>query len=125
MNSKLKNAAVLGAVVLGSVGFIEIASAETLSGVADRLTEQFSSFAKFLVGGSFIAGAGTGIMSIAKFKEHADNPGQSKLSKPIGYLLASAALIGVPTWLSTSTNTLTGESHESADSTGGGYDAIK
>lgn len=125
MNSKFKNAAVVGAVVLGSIGFVEMAHAEVLSDVANRLTEQFGAFAKFLVGGSFIAGAGTGIMSIAKFKEHADNPGQSKLSKPIGYLLASAALIGVPTWLSTSTNTLTGESHDSADAQGSSYDSIK
>lgn len=125
MNSKFKKAAIVGAVVVGSLSFVELASAEVLSEVADRLVNQMGSFAKLLVGGSFVAGAGTGIMSIAKFKEHADNPGQSKLSKPIGYLLASAALIGVPTWLSTSTNTLTGTSHESSTATGTTYDSIK
>ena len=73
----------------------------------------------------FVGGLVTGGMSALKFKEHNENPNQTKLSKPITYLLVSAALIGIPTYLGTMTNTLNGDGHQSSDATGSTFNQIK
>lgn len=108
-----------------SMLYTNTASAETLSGMFKRLTEQMASIAGFLIAVAFVAGIGLGVFSIIKLKEHSDNPNQTKLSKPLGYLVASAALIGIPSYLAIATNTLTGESHDSSDSSGDAYSKVK
>ena len=106
--------------------FIQTASAdETVSGLMDRLTQQMASIATFAVAAMFVVGVILFGLSIAKFKEHSDNPGQSKLGKPIGYMIAAAAFISIPSYIAIFTNTLTGTSHTSSNSTGSTYSSIK
>ncbi len=108
-----------------SLVFTGVADAETVSGVAGRLTDQLTNISKLAVGVMFVGGLVTGGMSALKFKEHNENPNQTKLSKPITYLLVSAALIGIPTYLGTMTNTLNGDGHQSSDATGSTFNQIK
>lgn len=122
-NVKQTTGILLGAVL--SAMLVQYAGAEMLDGMMDRLTSQITSVSKFAVGIMFVIGIILGGLSIVKFKEHSDNPGQSKLSKPMGYLIAAAALIGIPSYLAIFTNTLTGEGHESSNSTGSSYNSIR
>jgi len=108
-----------------SLVFTGVADAETVSGVAGRLTDQLTNISKLAVGVMFVGGLVTGGMSALKFKEHNENPNQTKLSKPITYLLVSAALIGIPTYLGTMTNTLNGDGHQSSDATGSTFNQVK
>ncbi len=108
-----------------SLVFTGVADAETVSGVAGRLTDQLTNISKLAVGVMFVGGLVTGGMSALKFKEHNENPNQTKLSKPVTYLLVSAALIGIPTYLGTMTNTLNGDGHQSSDATGSTFNQIK
>lgn len=125
MKMSIKNAYYMAGALVTSLMFTNAASAETLSGMMKRLTEQMSSVAAFGVAVMFVLGVFLGGLSILKFKEHSDNPGQAKLGKPIGYLFASVALIGIPSYLAVFTNTLTGESHDSSDSSGEAYSKIR
>ena len=124
----MKNKSVVFTLALAaasSLVFTGIADAETVSGVAGRLTDQLTNISKLAVGVMFVGGLVTGGMSALKFKEHNENPNQTKLSKPITYLLVSAALIGIPTYLGTMTNTLNGDGHQSSDATGSTFKQIK
>ena len=124
----MKNKSVVFTLALAaasSLVFTGIADAETVSGVAGRLTDQLTNISKLAVGVMFVGGLVTGGMSALKFKEHNENPNQTKLSKPITYLLVSAALIGIPTYLGTMTNTLNGDGHKSSDATGSTFNQIK
>jgi len=124
----MKNKSVVFTLALAaasSLVFTGVADAETVSGVAGRLTDQLTNISKLAVGVMFVGGLVTGGMSALKFKEHNENPNQTKLSKPITYLLVSAALIGIPTYLGTMTNTLNGDGHKSSDATGSTFNQIK
>ena len=125
MNLSIKKAVLATATIAGSVLLAQTAGAETVSEVAGRLTEQLTNISKLAVGVMFVGGLVTGGMSALKFKEHNENPNQTKLSKPITYLLVSAALIGIPTYLGTMTNTLNGDGHKSSDATGSTFNQIK
>jgi len=124
----MKNKSVVFTLALAaasSLVFTGVADAETVSVVAGRLTDQLTNISKLAVGVMFVGGLVTGGMSALKFKEHNENPNQTKLSKPITYLLVSAALIGIPTYLGTMTNTLNGDGHQSSDATGSTFNQIK
>ena len=125
MNLSIKKAVLATATIAGSVLLAQTAGAETVSEVAARLTDQLTNISKLAVGVMFVGGLVTGGMSALKFKEHNENPNQTKLSKPITYLLVSAALIGIPTYLGTMTNTLNGDGHQSSDATGSTFNQIK
>ncbi len=125
MKVKLNKVVMTTAVLAGSVLLAQTAGAETVSEVAGRLTDQLTNISKLAVGVMFVGGLVTGGMSALKFKEHNENPNQTKLSKPITYLLVSAALIGIPTYLGTMTNTLNGDGHKSSDATGSTFNQIK
>ena len=124
----MKNKSVVFTLALAaasSLVFTGVADAETVSVVAGRLTDQLTNISKLAVGVMFVGGLVTGGMSALKFKEHNENPNQTKLSKPITYLFVSAALIGIPTYLGTMTNTLNGDGHQSSDATGSTFNQIK
>lgn len=125
MVKNLKGVGLGLATIMFSLLATESANAETLSDMMTRLTNQMASISQLAVAVMFVAGVMLGGLSILKFKEHSDNPGQAKLGKPIGYLIAAAALIGIPSYLAVFTNTLTGASHTSSDSKGSTYNSIK
>ena len=125
MKVKLNKIVLTTVAITGSVLLAQTAGAETVSEVAARLTDQLTNISKLAVGVMFVGGLVTGGMSALKFKEHNENPNQTKLSKPVTYLLVSAALIGIPTYLGTMTNTLNGDGHQSSDATGSTFNQVK
>ncbi|MBE5212570.1 hypothetical protein IG611_09670 [Pectobacterium sp. A535-S3-A17] len=125
MRINIKEVLTMSMVLSVTVLFAQTAGAQTVSDVAERLTDQLTNISKLAVGVMFVGGLVTGGMSALKFKEHNENPNQTKLSKPITYLLVSAALIGIPTYLGTMANTLNGEGHKSSDATGSTFNQIR
>lgn len=107
-----KNTKLLGlmAAAVGAVCFSDIALARDAGDMADGIFKQFGSMADLVTGGMFLGGLGVGGMSALKFKEHNENPNQTKLSKPVTYAFVAAALIGLPTYLKTASSTLNGDS---------------
>lgn len=99
-----KKAMILAAVATLLVA--EPAMAETAGEVADRLTGQFEGFAKLIFGAMFLVGIGLGGLAALKFKAHADNPQQNKLTTPIILALVAAMLIALPTFINTGLETL-------------------
>ena len=75
------------------------AHALELKEVMGSAFDQLASVADIISGGAYIIGAGTGVMSLLKFKEHNDNPQQVKLSKPLTLLLVSGGLLSLPSFL--------------------------
>lgn len=95
---------------LSALAFTDVAMARDAADVASGLFGQLSSMGDLVTGSMFLAGLGVGGLSALKFKEHNEDPRQTKLSKPVTYALVSAALIGLPTYLQTATSTLNGDS---------------
>jgi len=67
-----------------------------ISGVATNLTHSFTSLAKLITGGAFIAGFGFAIAAILKFKAHRDNPTQIPVGTPIALLFVAVGLLFLP-----------------------------
>jgi len=102
----------LGAIISASVAAVtmtDIAVARDAGEMAKGIFGQLGDFADLVTGGMFLAGLAVGGMSALKFKEHNENPNQTKLSKPITWALVSAALIGLPTYLKTMSSTINGD----------------
>lgn len=88
----------IGAIALFAFG--DSAMAKDFADVATNLNSQFQSAADLISGGAYLGGAGMGVQSALKFREHNENPQQVKLSKPLTYALVSGALLGLPSFLS-------------------------
>lgn len=100
------------------------ASTDTLEGVAQNVSSQISSYAKLALGISFLAGIVVFAISLFKLKEKSQNP-QVKMSSIFIMWIVSACLVGLPTVITLTTNTVFGTSHDSSDTAGSNYDRIK
>lgn len=78
-------------------------------GIAENIKDTFSSFAKLITAGSFLAGLGLAFLAILKFKEYRDaSPGQGKLGLPITYLFVAVAFLFLPHLTKEAGNTIFG-----------------
>lgn len=68
----------------------------TIGDVADNIKDSFSSLAKLITAGSYVAGMGFVLGAIFKFKAHKDNPTQIPIGTPIALLFIGAAMIFLP-----------------------------
>jgi intracellular multiplication protein IcmD len=118
MSSRYKSLSVIGssAVMLSLLLWSDFALADgvsDLSGMAAQMTKQIISLSGLLVIISYISGIGFAIAGIVQFKAHKDNPQQTPLSKPLVYLGVGAALLFLPTILSSAGTTLFGSDQSS------------
>lgn len=81
---------------------------DTLGNMASRITGTFAAIGKLITAGSYIAGLGFAVGAILKFKQHKDNPTQVQIGQPISLVLIAAALLFMPTLLSTVGGTMFG-----------------
>jgi len=106
------------------VGFFGLISQEafagalTLGGMASSITQSFTSVAKLITAGSYLAGLGFSIGAIMKFKQHKDNPTQIPVGTPVALVFIAAALLFLPTILDVTGQTMFGESGKTAGPTG-------
>lgn len=91
-----------------SMCFSEAALAEvrTLGDMAKMITQTFDSIGKLITASSYLAGLGFSIGAILKFKQHKDNPTQITIGAPIAMLFVAAAMLFLPSVLSSTGKTL-------------------
>jgi intracellular multiplication protein IcmD len=94
------------------------AGAITLGNMASSITKSFTSLAKLISAGSYLAGLGFSIGAIMKFKQHKDNPTQIPIGTPIALVFISAALLFLPTILGITGQTMFGGAGKTAGPTG-------
>lgn len=84
--------------MLGARGANAQSTGQDVGTVADNLKRQLGPLADFIGAACFLLGLATGIVSLLKFKAHSQNPNDpsAKLSTATMYLIAAAALIGIP-----------------------------
>lgn len=97
--AKIISASLHGAAAIALFAFADSALAKTFSDVAGSINGQFQGAANLISGGSYLAGAGFGVQSALKFREHNENPNQTRLSKPLTYAAVAGALLGLPSFL--------------------------
>lgn len=96
-----------------------IASANpSLGTMASSITSSFTSLAKLITAGSYLAGLGFSIGAIMKFKQHKDNPTQIPIGTPIALVFIAAALLFLPSILGIAGQTMFGTSGTVAGPTG-------
>ncbi len=93
-------------------------SGEDLSKVIGNVQTNIGSLAPLLSLISYIAGIAFCIAGIVQFKAHKDNPAQVPLSKPLVYLGVGAALLFLPSIVTTAGATLFQSGGESAKTSG-------
>lgn len=92
-------AVALGALSVAAFIFPEMAFAAELKTSMQKISSQGQAVADVLSGGAYLAGIGTGIKSGLLFKDHNENPNNTKLSKPITYALVTGMLLALPSFL--------------------------
>lgn len=109
-NNKKKNKSIVRLACLGLLMFAGAAAATglTVGGMASTITGSFTSLAKLITAGSYLAGLAFSIGAILKFKQHKDNPTQIPIGTPIAMVLIAAALLFLPTILGIAGETMFG-----------------
>jgi intracellular multiplication protein IcmD len=77
-----------------------------LGAVAAKITTSFEAVGKLITAGSYLAGLGFAIGGILKFKQHKDNPTQVTIGQPIALVFVAAALLFLPSVLTTLGDTM-------------------
>ena len=79
---------------------------QTAGDAAEGLFDQLPAFANLATAGAFLVGIFMGILALLKFKAYNENPQQTKISTPIILMLVAAGLIGLPSFLNMSKETV-------------------
>ncbi|KTD18772.1 IcmD (DotP) [Legionella lansingensis] len=95
-----------------------LAGQKSFGNMASSVTDSFTSVAKLITAGSYLAGLAFAIGAIMKFKQHKDNPTQIPIGTPISLVLIAAALLFLPSILGVTGQSLFGESGSVAGPTG-------
>lgn len=80
--------------------------------VANTITDSIAGLANLITSGAYIAGLFLAVGAILKFKQHRDNPTQIPIGTPIAMLGVAAALLYLPSLLSTAGETVFGSGAE-------------
>lgn len=90
----------------------------SLGSMASSIVDSFTSLARLITAGSYLAGLGFSIGAIMKFKQHKDNPSQIPIGTPIALVFIAAALLFLPSILGVAGQTMFGTSGTVAGPTG-------
>ncbi len=108
---KMNNKTMLGLTGLTLLFVASMASAATvltIGNMATAITGSFTSLAKLITAGSYLAGLAFSVGAILKFKQHKDNPTQIPIGTPIAMVVIAAALLFLPTILGIAGQTMFG-----------------
>jgi len=72
-----------------------------IGAMATNITSSFDQVAQLVTAESYIIGSAFAAASILKFKSHKDNPTEIPIGTPIALVAVAAALLFLPTILST------------------------
>ncbi len=99
-----------GILIFLNVSLAFAASGQTIGNMASSITETFMSITRLITAASYVAGLGFMFTSLAKFKQHKDNPTQIPIGTPVSLVLIAAALLFMPSILSVASYTMFGTS---------------
>ena len=107
-------------VCMGLVALVsqDASASKSLGNMASSMTGSFTSLAKLITAGSYLAGLGFSIGAIMKFKQHKDNPTQIPIGTPIALVFIASALLFLPTILGVTGQTMFGQAGKTAGPTG-------
>jgi intracellular multiplication protein IcmD len=111
----------MSAACLSLIAFVSqdaAAGSMTIGGMASTIAGSFTSLAKLITAGSYLAGLGFSIGAIMKFKQHKDNPTQIPIGTPIALVFIAAALLFLPSILGMTGQTMFGAAGTTAGPTG-------
>lgn len=77
-----------------------------ISDVANTVTSNLTGVAKLITAASYVAGLGFAVGAILKFKAHKDNPTQITVGTPIALVFIAAALLFLPSLMTSAGKTL-------------------
>ncbi len=97
---------------------LSFAQGESIGTLAANVTKSFSSITTFLTAGAYVGGVCFFIVAVFQFKQHKENPAQNPLSKPMMILAMSSALIFLPTFIGSVSQTIFGSSSKAGTATG-------
>ncbi len=83
-------------------------TAMTAGSVASQIIGSFTAIADLITAGAYLGGLAFSVGAIMKFKQHKDNPTQVPVGTPIALVLIAAALLFLPSMLSTTGMTIFG-----------------
>ena len=92
-----------------------------LAGVADTVTQSFSSIGKLMIAVAYLAGIGFVLASLFKFKQHKDNPQQIPLGTPLAMLVIGVILVFLPMIFEPAGETVFGTDAKAGGYTGAGH----
>lgn len=105
----LKTLGLIGATAAVLFMASDVALAQDMSSVLQRVKGQMPDVAEILSAFSYIIGIGFGIKAALKFKEYNESKGRdAHLSQPITLIVVAAILLALPTFLTTGRNTIFG-----------------
>lgn len=81
------------------------ATTQDLGDISDNVISSFGSLSSLITDASYVAGSAFAVAQIAEFKTHKDNPTQIPIGTPIALLFVGAALLFLPTVISTASTT--------------------
>ncbi len=100
------------------------AESKNLGDIASGITDSFSSVAKMISGGAYIAGFALTMVGIMKLKAHKDNPTQIPISTGFALIFVGAALVAMPLLLGVGITTIFGSDADTSGLTAHGTDSL-
>lgn len=82
------------------------AASGSIGSIADNIKSSFSALAQLITAGAYVAGFAFVLVAIFKFKQHKDNPTNIPIGQPIAMLFIGAAMIFLPSIISTTGTTI-------------------
>ena len=104
----------VGLVCLTGAAYAAGSSASAISGsvasLANNVKSSFGALAQLITAGAYVAGFAFVLVAIFKFKQHKDNTTNITIGTPIAMLFIGAAMIFLPSIISTTGKTVFGSS---------------
>jgi Ca2+/Na+ antiporter len=96
-----------------------------LAKVGSQVGDQVGSLNDVVGAIAFVMGLVFGASGLLKFKQHAENPGNTPLMHAVGRLLVAGALVSLPALIGTSVGTMWDTSAKGTTSKGTGLTSLK
>ncbi|MEW6277964.1 MAG: type IV secretion protein IcmD [Candidatus Eremiobacterota bacterium] len=95
---------------LAADAFMQALASENAGAIANSVSDLvLQNTLRFAETDAYVAGLSSSVASLLKFKQHKDNPTQVPIGTPIALLFIAAALLFLPSILSTTGGTMFGD----------------
>ena len=97
----------LGLTCFAGAAYAQVSAASgSIGSIADNIKSSFGALTQLITAGAYVAGFAFVLVAIFKFKQHKDNPTNIPIGQPIAMLFIGAAMIFLPSIISTTGTTI-------------------